>query len=258
MRLDRLSRIENYIMQQEHVSLENLAEKFQLSVNTARRDVIELEKRGCILRIRGGAMAKGPIRSPEEIDTRHQKNADAKRVIGSLAAKLVQPGQTIFIDAGSTTRNIVPHLNKTPDITIITSSVNVLVEATRLPGITLIVLGGEYSATSDSFHSYTSISDMENFNFDLAFLGTTGLSIDGGLTTATFMEAAIKSTAMRRAKETVVVADQSKFGIRSTSKFANLSEASTIVSDHAPSKEITAYCQNGGIQLITAEADSML
>jgi DeoR family deoxyribose operon repressor len=72
------------------------------------------------------------------------------------------------------------------------------------------------------------------------------------------MEAAIKSTAMRRAKETVVVADQSKFGIRSTSKFANLSEASTIVSDHAPSKEITAYCQNGGIQLITAEADSML
>ena len=251
MRLDRLSRIENYIMQQEHVSLENLAEKFQLSVNTARRDVIELEKRGCILRIRGGAMAKGPIRSPEEIDTRHQKNADAKRVIGSLAAKLVQPGQTIFIDAGSTTRNIVPHLNKTPDITIITSSVNVLVEATRLPGITLIVLGGEYSATSDSFHSYTSISDM-------AFLGTTGLSIDGGLTTATFMEAAIKSTAMRRAKETVVVADQSKFGIRSTSKFANLSEASTIVSDHAPSKEITAYCQNGGIQLITAEADSML
>lgn len=68
MRLDRLSRIENYIMQQEHVSLENLAEKFQLSVNTARRDVIELEKRGCILRIRGGAMAKGPIRSPEEID----------------------------------------------------------------------------------------------------------------------------------------------------------------------------------------------
>ena len=100
MRLDRLSRIENYIMQQKQVSLEDLAEKFQLSVNTARRDVIELENRGCILRVRGGAVAKGPVRSPEEIDTRHQQNADAKRLIGEMAAELVQSGQTIFIDAG--------------------------------------------------------------------------------------------------------------------------------------------------------------
>ncbi len=251
MRLDRLSRIENYIMQQKQVSLEDLAEKFQLSVNTARRDVIELENRGCILRVRGGAVAKGPVRSPEEIDTRHQQNADAKRLIGEMAAELVQSGQTIFIDAGSTTRNIVPHLGEKRNITIITSSVNVLVEATKLTTATLIVLGGEYSATSDSFHSYSSIEDMANFNFDISFLGTTGISVDGGLTTATFMEAKVKATAMKRAKETVVLVDQSKFGLRSTSKFAELSEASILVADSALPRDMSLYCQSHNIRIIT-------
>ena len=251
MRLDRLSRIENYIMQQKQVSLENLAEKFQLSVNTVRRDVIELENRGCIIRVRGGAMAKGPVRSPEEIDTRQQQNADAKRLIGRMAAELVHSGQTIFIDGGSTTRNIVSHLNGKHNITIITSSVNVLVEAAKLTTATLIVLGGEYSATSDSFHSYSSIEDMANFNFDISFLGTTGISVDGGLTTATFMEAKVKATAMKRAKEAVVLVDQSKFGLRSTSKFAELSEASIIVTDSALPRDMSLYCQSRGIRMIT-------
>ena len=251
MRLDRLSRIENYILQQGSVSLENMAEKFNLSVNTVRRDVIELESRGCILRVRGGAIAKGAPKSPEEIDSRHQMNAEAKRIIGALAADMVQDGQTIFIDAGSTTRNIVPHLANRSNITIVTSSINVLVEATKLPNATLIVLGGEYSATSDSLHSYSAIEDMSNFNFDISFLGTTGISVDGGLTTATFMETKFKSSAMRRAKESVVLADQSKYGIRSTSKFAELSEASAIVSDGPFPEDILRYCENFGIQMIT-------
>lgn len=250
MRLDRLSRIENYIMQQKQVSLENLADKFQLSINTVRRDVIELENRGCIQRVRGGAVAKGPVRSPEEIGSRQQQNSDAKRLIGKLAAELVQSGQTIFIDAGSTTRNIVPYLIEKHNITIITNSVNVLVEATKLTAATLIVLGGEYSATSDSFHSYTSIEDMTNFNFDISFLGTTGISIDGGLTTATFMEAKFKTTAMKRAKKSVVVADQSKYGLRSTSKFAELSDASVLVADSPLPREMHLYCQEQGISVI--------
>lgn len=250
MRLDRLSSIENYILQQGSVSLENMAEKFHLSVNTVRRDVIELESRGCILRVRGGAIAKGKPKSPEEIDSRQQKNAEAKRIIGALAAELVQDGQTIFIDAGSTTRNIVPHLSTKVNITIVTNSVNVLVEAAKLPNVTLIVLGGEYSATSDSFHSYSAIEDMANFNFDISFLGTTGISVDGGLTTATFMESKFKTSAMRRAKESVVLADRSKYGIRSTSKFAELSEASAIVSDGLFPEDILRYCESFGIRTI--------
>lgn len=251
MRLDRLSRIENYILQQGSVSLENLSEKFNLSVNTVRRDVIELESRGCILRVRGGAMAKGSPKSPEEIDSRHQKNAEEKRIIGALAAELVLDGQTIFIDAGSTTRTIVPNLINKSNITIVTSSVSVLVEASKLPNATLIVLGGEYSATSDALHSYSAIEDMSNFNFDISFLGTTGFSVDGGLTTATFMESKFKTNAMRRGKEAVVLADRSKYGIRSTSKFAELSEASAIISDGPLPEDIVKYCKNYGIRIIT-------
>lgn len=251
MRFDRLSHIEGYILQQGSVSLEALSEKFQLSVNTVRRDIIELEKRGSIIRVRGGAIAKNHPKSPEEIDSRHHKNAEAKRLIGSLAANLVQDGQTLFIDAGSTTREVVPFLDKKRGITIITCSASVLIEATKLPNVNLIVLGGEYSANSDSFHSYTAIDDLSNFNINLALLGATGVSIEGGLTTATFMEASFKHSAMKRSKQSAILVDCSKFGTCSASKFADLHEAEIIVTEAPCPGDIAQYCISHSISIIS-------
>lgn len=243
MRRNRLSRIENYIMQQGNVSLEDLAEKFQLSVSTARRDVIALAEQGTIIRTRGGATSKVLPKSPADILNRQQKNTEAKQLIGELSARLVQDGQSLYIDAGSTTRYIVPHLAQKQDITIITSSVNIITEAVKLPNVHLIVLGGEYSATSDSLHSYASIDELLRFNIDITFLGTTGISVSGGLTTATFMESTYKQTALKCAKETVVLADSSKFGMSSISKFAEIKEVSTIVSDIPLPDDIQQYCR---------------
>jgi len=261
MRQDRLARVEHFILQSGSVSLVTLAEKFQLSVNTIRRDVIELERRGLITRTHGGAIAKERPKSFEEIGSRHQKNAAAKQLIGYLAAKLVQDGQTIFIDAGSTTKTLIPYLRNKQNITIITNSVNVLMEASKLPNVTLLVLGGEYSATSDCLYNYASIEELKTYNIDISFMGTTGLSVSGGLTTATFMEAKFKKIAMQQGKTCVVMADASKMDIHTTSKFAELAEVSSIVTDQYCPEQITQYAKSSGIDIILPspeEYDSFL
>ena len=250
MRLDRLTRVENYILQQGSVSFDKLAEEFGLSINTARRDITELEKRGRVARVRGGAISKTTLKSPSEIDSYRQMNQDAKQLIGSLAASLIHDGQTLFFDAGSTAKACIPYL-KDKNVTIITNSVNVLTEAAKLPSITLIVLGGEYSSRSDSFHSYSSIEDLNGFNIDISFLGTTGISVEGGLTTATYMEGVFKRNALKRAQKSVVLADHSKFGRQSTSKFADLSEIDIIVTDAPLPNDLVPYCASCGIQIIS-------
>ena len=120
-----------------------------------------------------------------------------------------------------------------------------------MPSITLIVLGGEYSPRSDSFHSYSSIEDLNGFNIDISFLGTTGISIEGGLTTATYMEGVFKRNALKRAQKSVVLADHSKFGRQSTSKFADLSEIDIIVTDAPMPSDLVPYCASCGIQIIS-------
>ena len=133
---------------------------------------------------------------------------------------------------------------------MITRSVNVLTEAIKLPQLTLIVLGGEYSETSDSFYSYSSFEELNSFNIDCSFMGTTGLSVEGGLTTATFMEANFKANAIKQAKSCIVMADASKIGICATSKFAELSEATAIVTDQLCPENITQYAKIHGIDII--------
>lgn len=248
MRFERLTRIENYVLQHGNVSLESLAQQFHLSVNTIRRDVIELEKRGCISRVRGGVVANIAPRSPAEVDNRHQRNAEGKQIIGSQAATLVHDGQTIFIDGGSTAKCVVPHLADKRNITVITSSIHTIIEAFQIPSITLFVLGGQYSLTSDTL--YPSTESLNNFNIDIAFLGTTGISVDGGLTAVTLMETSFKRNAIKRSKEVVIMADHNKFGVRSTSKFAELSEATAIISDAPLDPETAQYCKHHGIQMI--------
>jgi len=250
MRLDRLASIENFILQQGSTSSECIAKKFNMSVNTARRDIIELEKSGRIKRIRGGAAATEKPKSLSEIDSRRGMHAAEKEEIGYAASKIAQDGQTIYIDAGSTTKSIVKYLKDLKNITIITSSVSVLIEATKLPNVTLIVLGGEYVATSDSLCSYSAMQDLDGFNIDISFHGTTGLSIEGGLTTASFMEAKIKSQSLCRSKKRVIVADSSKFGVLVTSKFGEFSDADVIVSDYPLPPNMQKFCDLHQIKTI--------
>ncbi len=256
MRFDRLSQMENYILDKQHVLLTHLAHVFRVSLNTVRRDVTILEERGNITRIRGGVISRNQPQLQLGSSSLSQGSfyvdpyQEPKNRIGELAAHLVEDNQTLFIDSGTTTKNMVPYLHDKKGITIITSSPRVLIEAIKLSKCTLIVLGGEYSQRSDTFHSYQSIEELAKFNIDIAFLGATGISVQNGLTTATYMESHFKRSAMLRAKTAVVMVDSRKFYACSSSKFADLSEVAYLVSDNSCPHEVELFCNSNGIKCL--------
>ena len=109
MRLDRLNSIEQYILQEGTVTWEGLAAHFDVSVNTIRRDIKELIERGTIRKVYGGVSSVN-ANAPVALAERQVRNIEAKKMIGRLAADFVMPGQTIFLDSGTTTPCLIPHL----------------------------------------------------------------------------------------------------------------------------------------------------
>lgn len=244
MRLNRLNDMEQYIIEKETVSLEHLADHFQISMNTVRRDLNELLQRGRISKVYGG-VSTSPQTAPLPMSVRSAKNNDAKQKIGRIAAGLVKDGDTIFLDSGSTVLCILPHLASRKNITVITHSLSVMYEAAKYPSIQLISLGGLYNHTTSSFVGISTLDALSTITPRAVYIAATGVSLERGLTNTTYFEAEIKRKVVQNCDRIILMADYSKFNYSSTISFYHFEDLSTIVTDRKPpGKYLEAARQN--------------
>ena len=236
MRLNRLNEMEQYIMEKETVSLEHLAERFQISINTVRRDLNELLKRGRISKVYGGVSAVSQA-APLPMSVRSAKNNDAKQKIGRIAAELINDGDTLFLDSGSTVLCMLPHLASRKNITIITHSLSVMCEASKYPSLQLISLGGLYNHTTSSFVGISTLEALSSITPCAACMAATGVSLEHGLTNTTYFEAEIKRKVVQNCGRVILMADHSKFNYSSTISFYRFEDLSAVVTDRQPPKE---------------------
>ena len=163
MKVSRLNAIEQYVISHETVSIDELCEVFEVSKNTIRRDLNELEMRGHITKVYGGVTATVPSGAvPTPI--RSSLNPADKSLIGRMAAEEVADGDTIFIDSGTTTLCLLRYLVAKNRITIITHSLGALSEAAKYENLNIISLGGIYSPTTDSFVGLSTIEALSNLS----------------------------------------------------------------------------------------------
>lgn len=212
------------------VTIKVLAKKLKTSASTIRRDLTELENQGLLTKVHGGAIAVDALASTDvQTSVRREMHTEEKRMIGRIAASLIQPGDLVFLDAGTTTIKILDH--PLPDrITIVTND-PLIAEPLRQRGIKGYMLGGEIKPSTGAIVGEECIRQLQNLNFAIGFFGANAVSKDQGYTTPDVAEATVKRSALERCKKAYVVADQSKLGKSSRVRYAEIHQASLITEE---------------------------
>lgn len=216
---ERLSIILGAVEQHNFVSLHDLMELTKSSESTIRADLIELDNAGKIIRLRGGAQALNnkSINYELDMDKKMTIEIQAKRDIASYAATLIPNNSVIYVDAGTSTYYLTEFL-ESKLVKIVTSSV-IIARKFKERGFQVYMIGGEFKITTDTFIGPMSQEILHRFNFDIGFFGTNGIDLEQGLTTPDIEEAMVKKTAMRQCKKIYVLADHSKFNVKTSVVF---------------------------------------
>ncbi|MDO5784993.1 MAG: DeoR/GlpR family DNA-binding transcription regulator [Eubacteriales bacterium] len=249
MKISRLNSIEEYVLSKKTVSIDELCEVFQVSKNTIRRDLNELEERGHIAKVYGGVTAV----TPEEVmplPVRSGLNPSAKNRIGQLAAREIRDGDTIFIDSGSTAVNVLRHLPLRIKVTVVTHSLPAMMEAAKFDNISLISLGGVYNPSTSSFVGIAAQQALSDLRISKAFLSATGVTVESGMSNTTFLEAEIKRGVVAHTSHVILIADNSKLGHDATVTFCRLRDISTFITDQQPAPKFTEFCRAHSIRLV--------
>ena len=230
------------------MSVARLSELLGVSVVTIRSDLSNLEQKGMVLRTRGGAK---PAYHPDVLE-RQNLNVEAKNRIAQAAAALVGDGDTIMIEAGTTTALVAKYLLGKRYVNIVTNSTLILPFARLNPGIHLTVVGGEFRPATESLVGPIALAELERFHVRLAFVGTDGFSLEGGLTTHLVEGAEIVRQMARRSETVVLVADSTKYGKIGFVRVLPVVEMHKLVTDAGLPEPAAAELAGIGLELIKA------
>lgn len=240
----------NHLRERGRVRVGELSLEFATSEVTIRNDLKELDQRGLLRRSHGGATsAPSPILE-SNLRERLEKFADQKRRIGLAAAAMVNEGETIILDSGTTTQEIARNLRSKTGLQIITNGVNVAMELLGVRGIQLVVVGGTLRDDSLSLVGHFAESMLEQFSADKLFLGAVACDLHFGICTPNMAEGRVNQAMVRIAREKILVADSSKFLRRSLCRIVMLNEMDKIITDTGLPEQVQQEIRALGPELI--------
>lgn len=245
----RLNEMENLIQEKGKITLKELSEIFQISLNTVRSDVGNILQRGKIRKVYGGVMALNMENTLLEYGVREDKNAILKREICKKAAEFIDEGDIIFIDSGTTTYHMVEFLKNKKDIKILTNNIMVINALLGVENVEVIGIGGRVRNKTKSFASIEGINILEAYNIKKAFMAATALSIENGVMNSSFGERSIKNYVVERAADTYLLADSTKFGKIALLTYCGLSELEALITDDI-SCEYANQLREKGVRII--------
>jgi len=241
--------MEQYIIRRDTVTLTELMDHFNVSMNTVRRDLDALERRGFVAKVYGGAVAcKREELVPSLV--RSELNIDAKQKIGELASTIMEDNTTIYLDSGSTTPKVLPHLENRKGISLLTTSLPAMVAASNLKGISLISFGGVFNQSTSSFVGQSTLNIIDTLTIHTAFMAATGVSIENGMSNTTYFEAEIKRAICNNSRHIVLLADHTKFGRDALISYCSLEKISVVVTDREPNAEFMQFFRSRGIKVL--------
>ena len=248
---ERLITMSNYIREKQKATVKELADEYGITVVTVRSDLEKLEKRGQIRKVYGGAMSGMYLSHEGSFSARSVENLDHKMRIAQAAAEIIKDGSNIIIDAGTTTFEIAKRIKHKRNLHVVTNSLPVANELSMNPNIKITIIGGSLSPVNLCMVGPSSLFALENIRVNQAFIGTWGIDIDAGFTCSDSSEAEMRRKAISCAKETIIVADHSKFTRVSLFSFAAAEEIDTLITDTMISTETGQMLQQKGLNIIT-------
>lgn len=252
----RRQRICELLLERGYVDVAELSTQLTANVATIRRDLAKLESEGAVRRVYGGAYAQAPHVGVEvDFGLRMNFHADAKRSLARRAAALIEIGDTVYLDAGTTAALVAEELAGRHSVVVVTNSLAVADTLRSARGVNLFVVGGRYLPHTRSLIGPMAEEAIRAFRFRKMILGTAGIDCrERALTMSALEEIPIKRAAMSQSERVILVADHSKFGKPSLVSMIPLADIHTIVTDSEPPEDASDVLHALGIQVITSVA----
>jgi DeoR/GlpR family transcriptional regulator of sugar metabolism len=211
------------------VGFDDLAPKLNVSSDTVRRDIEQLHKMGLLSKIRGGAAVRSNL--PFAFHDRVLQFNEGKNIIGLKVQHLIKPGQTIFMDGGTTVCAVATHFPASIELRVVTNNLALLPILARFPNIETIVLGGVYRKELEVNASQQTCEYAAQYVADLYLMGACGVDSRMGVTAAFREDGEVKQVMRRSSKKTAVLSDCQKLGIVEYFKVADCSEIDMLITD---------------------------
>ncbi len=248
----RRRKILEWLQEEGSARVRSLSEAFGVSEATIRQDLEKLESDGQIIREHGGAYLRSVPEQVRSMALQHLSNMDAKRRIGRAAAALVEDGDSIILDSGSTTTEVARHLGDVPNLNIITNALNIALMLGAEPTCTIHMPGGQFKAPTLSLSGDRSADFFEGLYAKRLFLATAALSLDAGLTYPSMADLPVKRAMIKAASSVCLVADSSKVGVTSFTSLGPLHVIHHLITDDGIRDEDRMAIEALGIQVTVA------
>lgn len=248
----RRRKILDLLEQEGQITVQDLVARFSMSAVTVRADLDALDAAGTIVRSHGGAVRQLEPTRDYPLRFKESLHRAEKTLIGQAAAELVQPGEIVILDSGTTTAEIARQLkaHSIQAITVITDAINIVTDLVDAPGISVICIGGLLRPVSHSFVGPQAEAMLKEMHADRLFLAVDGFDLEYGLTTPDVLEAQLNSQMITISKETTVVADASKLGRRSVCRIGSLDQIHRLITDARAPEDFVAALRARGIEVI--------
>ncbi|WP_168402798.1 glucitol operon DNA-binding transcriptional repressor SrlR [Erwinia amylovora] len=250
--IQRQAQILEFLQRNGRTTVDHLIVRFNTTGTTIRKDLTHLQQEGAVIRTYGGVMLNRE-EGDQPLDRKTLINTEKKKHIARRAAELINEGDSLIFDAGSTVLQMVPYLARFNNITVMTNSLTIVNQLVEHDSDRVILMpGGTYRRNSASFHGSVAESAFSHFNFDTLFIGADGVDLTAGVTT--FNEVFSVSQAMcRAAKKIVLLVDSSKFGRKSPNVVCSLNAVDVLITDSNISPEIVEQLAEMNIKVITVD-----
>jgi len=253
---ERKDTIVKLVNERKKVLVPDLIDYFKMSPATIRNDLRDLEAAGLIKRTHGGAIPSDSVRVGFELDStkKNVKQLNEKEAIARKAAELVEDGDIIILDTGTTTLEMAKRLKDKKNVTVIVNDIEIAACLEQFDGISVVVIGGTLRKKFHCTIGPFAVKLLSELNVDKVFIATNGFSVEKGCTTPDINQAEIKKVMVQITTQVIVLCDSSKIGKNSFVQFVQPKEIDTFITDDQASPDVVSALLELGIDVHTVEA----
>lgn len=234
------------------VLVEDLAERFGVTVQTIRRDLTDLAESGHLDRVHGGAVLRSGV-SNIGYEDRRGLNEEAKTKIARACAREIPDGASVFLNIGTSTEAVARELLRHNNLMVVTNNINVANILVANANCEIIVAGGVLRRADGGLVGNLTTNIIEQFKFDYAVIGCSAMDLDGDLLDFDFQEVNVSQTIIRQARKTFLVADHSKFQRSAPARIASLSRIHTFFTDLPLAPDLAGHCKEWDTRVVLCD-----
>lgn len=253
VKIDRKDQILAALGREGQIDVDTLAVQFGVAPQTVRRDLTELVDLGLVARTHGGARLV--TSGAASYEARRLRNLSAKASIAKAAAAIVPNGASVALNIGTTTEQVARALTKHTDLTVISNNLNIIQILRNAPLKTLILIGGEVRPEDGALVGSEAVSALSNYKVDIAIIGTSSLDPDGSVLDYDMREVAVARAILANARQSILVADHSKFDVQAHNRICTLAQLDHVVLDTDPPESFVNAARACGTNLIIAPTE---